>query len=220
MTILVLIAKEPIPGKVKTRLHPALSYEQAAEIAAASIADTLATGAEVPASRRVLLYQGDRVPPGASGWEILPQVDGGLDERLAAMYDSFDEPVVMIGMDTPQVTVMDLAPAFDSWADPDSAGQHPDAWFGPACDGGFWALGLRVPRGDLVRGIPMSRHDTGKLQLERLTQAGLRVGMLPPLTDIDLIEDARLVAHLAPHSRFAATLARVDSPSKLELVAS
>lgn len=205
MTVLVLIAKETIPGRVKTRLSPALTLEQAAELAAASINDTIRAVEGVAASRRVLLFDGVTTPPAACGWDVMHQVAGGLDERLAAMYDSFDEPVVMLGMDTPQVRAADLAPAFASWTDPDSIA--PDAWFGPAADGGFWSLGLRSPRGDLLRGIPMSRSDTGALQLERLTRAGLRVGMLPPLDDVDTIEDARAVAAYAPETEFAATLA-------------
>jgi len=204
MTILVLIAKEPVPGRVKTRLHPDLSFEQAAELAAASIDDTMHTAASLPASRRILLFDGVNAPAGSVGWEVMQQVSGELDERLGAMFDALNEPTVLIGMDTPQLTAQDLAPAFASWADSAAA---PDAWFGPACDGGFWALGMREPRGDLVRGIPMSRADTGKLQLDRLTRSGLRVGMLPPLTDVDTIADARAVATLAPESRFAATLA-------------
>jgi len=206
MTILVLIAKEPVPGKVKTRLHPALSFVQAAELAAASIDDTIRTAAEVPASRRILLLDGEHTPAGSEGWDVVEQVAGDLDERLAAMFDRLDEPVVLIGMDTPQLTASDLAPAFAAWAEPAVAG-YPDAWLGPACDGGFWALGMREPRGELVRGIPMSRSDTGQLQLQRLTQAGLRVGMLTPLTDVDTIADAHYVAAHAPLSRFAATLA-------------
>lgn len=204
MTILVLIAKETLPGRVKTRLHPALSYEQAAELAAASLADTLRTAQAVPATRRVLLFDGAILPAGTDGWEILDQVDGGLDERLGAMFDVLDEPTVLIGMDTPQLTAAHLAPAFESWRWGEG---QPDAWFGPACDGGFWALGLRSPDGDLVRGIPMSRDDTGKLQLDRLAKAGLSVGMLAPLTDVDTIADAHEVARLAPDGRFAATLA-------------
>ena len=153
-----------------------------------------------------LLLDGEHTPAGSEGWDVVEQVAGDLDERLAAMFDRLDEPVVLIGMDTPQLTASDLAPAFAAWAEPAVAG-YPDAWLGPACDGGFWALGMREPRGELVRGIPMSRSDTGQLQLQRLTQAGLRVGMLTPLTDVDTIADAHYVAAHAPLSRFAATLA-------------
>ena len=202
-TTIILIAKETIPGKVKTRLHPAVSLEQAAMLAAASIRDTLATIAQLPTARRILLFDGARVPAGAENFEVIPQVDGDLDERLAAIFDECTGPTVLIGMDTPQVTVRDLAPAFEAWT--------ADAFFGPANDGGFWALGMAEPRGDLIRGVPMSRNDTGRIQLERLLAAGLDVQLLTELTDVDTIDDARAVAAAAPSTEFAATLAFVTA---------
>jgi glycosyltransferase A (GT-A) superfamily protein (DUF2064 family) len=200
VTTLILIAKETIPGRVKTRLHPPLSLAQAAELAAASIADTLAAIAPLPATRRVLLFDGDNAPVGTEAYEVIPQVSGGLDERLAAIFDECDGPTILIGMDTPQVRASDLAPAFAEWP------SDVDAFFGPASDGGFWALGMAEPRGDLIRGVPMSRDDTGRIQLQRLVDAGLSVGMLPELRDVDTISDARAVAQLASRGTFASTL--------------
>jgi len=204
-TTIILIAKETIPGKVKTRLHPAVSLEQAAMLAAASIRDTLATIAQLPTARRILLFDGACVPAGAENFEVIPQVDGDLDERLAAIFDECTGPTVLIGMDTPQVTARDLAPAFEAWP------ADVDAFFGPANDGGFWALGMAEPRGDLIRGVPMSRNDTGRIQLERLLAAGLDVQLLTELTDVDTIDDARAVAAAAPSTEFAATLAFVTA---------
>jgi glycosyltransferase A (GT-A) superfamily protein (DUF2064 family) len=201
MTTLIVIAKECLPGKVKTRLHPPLSLEQAAELAAASLDDTLAAVATLPATRRVLAFDGWIPPAAASGYEIVPQVDGGLDERLGAIFDGCTEPALLIGMDTPQVSAAVLAPIFAEWPD------DVDAWFGPAADGGFWALALRHPDGDLIRGVPMSQSFTGARQLDRLRAAGLRVRMLPTLTDVDHIDDAYRVADLVPNGGFAATLA-------------
>ncbi len=201
MTTLIIIAKETIPGRVKTRLHPPLSLEQAAQLAAASIADTLAAVGNLPTTRRILLFDGNLLPPGSESYDMTPQTAGDLDERLAAAFDEAVGPTVLIGMDTPQVTADDLAPAFTEW--PDDA----DAFFGPADDGGFWALGMREPRGDLIRGVPMSRDDTGAIQLQRLRDAGLRVTMLPTLTDVDTIDSAREVAALAADTSFARLLA-------------
>jgi len=200
VTTLIVIAKEPLPGRAKTRLHPPLSLEQAAQVAAAAIADTLQAMQSVPASHRILLFEGDLVPAGAEDYEIVPQAQGGLDERLATVFDRCDGPTLLIGMETPQVTTHDVAPAFAHWPN------DVDAWFGPASDGGFWALGLRNPAGDLIRGIPMSRDDTGARQLDRLHEFGLKVGLLPTLTDVDTVDDALEVAALAPGTRFAATL--------------
>ncbi|KQM24305.1 MULTISPECIES: TIGR04282 family arsenosugar biosynthesis glycosyltransferase [Frigoribacterium] len=206
MTTLVVIAKETIPGKVKTRLHPPLSLEQAADVAAAAIQDTLDVVRRLPATRRVLLFDGNRRPVGSEDFDVIPQIGGDLDARLGALFDEVDGKTVLIGMDTPQVTVEALAPVFDAWTD------DVDAWFGPANDGGFWALGLSRPTGDLLRGVPMSRDDTGAHQLRRLADAGLTVRMLPELVDVDTIDDARLVASVAPDSRFAAALRHAEAP--------
>ena len=206
MTVLVVIAKECLPGRVKTRLHPPLSLEQAAELAAASLDDTLRAVADLPATRRVLAFDGVVPPAAAEGWEILPQVSGDLDERLGAIFDTFTEPTVLIGMDTPQVTADLLAPVFAGW-DGSDGDPTTDAWLGLAEDGGFWALALQNPAGSLIRGVPMSRDDTGAVQLARLTDAGLTVRSLPPLVDVDTIDDAHRVAAVAPHGRFAATFA-------------
>jgi glycosyltransferase A (GT-A) superfamily protein (DUF2064 family) len=197
MTTLIVIAKEPLPGRAKTRLHPPLSLEQAAEVAAAAIDDTLTAVASVPASRRVLLYAGDRVPASAAGYDVVAQSEGGLDERLAAGFDACAGPTLLIGMDTPQVRARDLARAFDTWPD------DIDAWFGPALDGGFWALGMREPRGDLIRGVPMSHPQTGARQRRRLIDAGLRIGTLATLRDVDTFDDAVAVAALAPQTATA-----------------
>ncbi|MDP9736841.1 TIGR04282 family arsenosugar biosynthesis glycosyltransferase [Curtobacterium sp. 260] len=195
----VVVAKECLPGKVKTRLTPALTPEGAARVASAALADTIATVRALPATRRVLLYDGVVLPEGTDDFEVLHQVGGGLDERLGAMFDAMTGPTLLVGMDTPQATPEHLAPVFD---DPDR-----DAWFGPADDGGFWSLYLREPDGALLRGVPMSQDDTGAVQLARLTDAGLSVGTLPALLDVDTVADAEQVAALAPTSRFATAFA-------------
>ncbi|MBC7590018.1 MAG: DUF2064 domain-containing protein [Salinibacterium sp.] len=207
MTTLVLIAKEPLPGKAKTRLHPPLSLEQAAHLAAAAIDDTLAALQSLPATRRILLFEGNRLPPRSEHYDVTGQTTGTLDMRLGAIFDECDEPMLLIGMDTPQLTADDLAPAFAGWPE----NSETDAWFGPAADGGFWALGMREPRGDLIRGIEMSMDDTGVNQLARLEDAGLKVGMLATLTDVDTIDSAREVADIAPETLFARTLREFEA---------
>ncbi len=201
---LLVIAKEPVPGRVKTRLTPPFTPEQAAGLAEAALADTLHALLEAPARRRVLVLDGrpgDWLPP---GFEVVPQAAGGLDERLAAAFAAHaDGPALLVGMDTPQLTARLLAPVLgaDGW-------RECDAWFGPAADGGFWALGLAHPDPELLRGVPMSTDRTGEAQRRRLTDAGLRVRDLPPLRDVDRAADAVEVAGQAPGSRFARRLAR------------
>ncbi|MET9696450.1 DUF2064 domain-containing protein [Streptomyces sp. NPDC006529] len=195
----MVIAKEPLPGRVKTRLTPPFSPAEAAALARASLADTLDAVAATPAARRVLVLDGRPGPWLPPGFEVVPQCAGTLDERLAAAFAGCAGPALLIGMDTPQVTPELLARATgpQAWA-------TYDAWFGPAVDGGFWALGLAAPDPRLLRGVPMSVPETGAAQEERLRAAGLRVGRLPLLRDVDGGEDARLVAAEAPGGRFAA----------------
>ncbi|MEU6277894.1 DUF2064 domain-containing protein [Streptomyces populi] len=198
MTTLLVIAKEPVPGRVKTRLTPPFTPREAAELAEASLADTLRTVAAAPASRRVLVLEGAPGPWLPPAFDVLPQCAGGLDERLADAFDRCTGPALLIGMDTPQVTPELLAVDFDGC----------DAWFGPAQDGGFWALGLADPDPRLLRGVPMSTPETGAVQRQRLLAAGLRVRDLPCLRDVDTAADAHAAAVLAPRGRFAARLAQ------------
>lgn len=193
-TTLLVIAKQPVPGRVKTRLVPPYTYEQAAALAEAALTDTLHAVLRAPAARRVLVLDGQPGPWLPSGFEVVPQCGGPLDERLAAAFAAVRGPALLIGMDTPQVTPALLTVDWDA----------ADAWFGPAADGGFWALGLRTPDPALLRGVPMSTADTGAVQRARLDDAGLRVAELPELRDVDTVADAVAVARQVPGSRFAA----------------
>ncbi|MFI0874927.1 DUF2064 domain-containing protein [Streptomyces parvus] len=203
-TELLVIAKEPVAGRVKTRLCPPFSPVEAAELATAALTDTLETLLTLPARRRVLVLDGLPGPWTPPGFEVVPQSAGGLDERLAAAFGGCTGPALLVGMDTPQLTAGLLAPvlARDAW---DGCG----AWFGPAEDGGFWALGLAEPDPALLRGVPMSLPETGAVQRRRLVEAGLVVRDLPVLTDVDTAADARRVAAAAPGGRFAGVLGRL-----------
>lgn len=197
----MVIAKQPVPGKVKTRLCPPLSPGQAAEVARASLDDTIAALAATPAHRRIAVFEGDPAGVVPDGFDVVPQVQGGLGERLAAAFTGAfavtDGPALIVGMDTPQVTpvlLCDAAAALDT---------H-DAVLGPADDGGYWIIGFRSPRPGAFDGVPMSRDDTGEHQLKRLAELGLSVAELPQLRDVDTADDLAPVAAAAPATRFAA----------------
>jgi rSAM/selenodomain-associated transferase 1 len=202
---LIVIAKAPLPGRVKTRLTPPFTPAEAAALAEASLCDTLAAVSQAPVARRVLALEGEPGPWLMPGFDVIAQRGAGLDERIAAaLTDAWTAaplPVVLIGMDTPQVTPDLLAQAAAPLVDGAA-----DATFGFAEDGGFWLLGLRQIDASLVRGVPMSRPETGSVQLARLEAAGLRVRLMPWLTDVDTVGEAGYVAASAPDSRFAACL--------------
>lgn len=198
---LVVIAKAPVEGRVKTRLCPPCTPAQAAALAGAALADTLAAASAVPVERHVLALDGeagDWLPP---GWEVFAQRGKGLDERLAAAFVDTGQPALLIGMDTPQVTTELLV---EGVAHMQQSGV--DAVFGAAADGGFWAIGLRRPDPAVFASVPMSSSRTGRAQRARLDELGLAWVELPVLRDVDRMADARAVARLAPDSRFARTL--------------
>jgi rSAM/selenodomain-associated transferase 1 len=214
----VVIAKEPVPGRVKTRLTPPYTPAEAAAVAEAALADTLAAVECAGVARRVLALEGRPgrwLPP---GFDVIGQRGVGLDERIArALADAraaWPAPAVLIGMDTPQVTPALLAAA----AEPLVSGSA-DATFGMAEDGGFWLLGLRQVDPALVLGVPMSRPDTGSLQLARLEAAGLRVRLLPELADVDTAEEAERIAAATPGSRFATCVRALGSRAGRALAA-
>ncbi len=202
---IVVLAKQPRAGQVKTRLTPALSPQQAAGVAAACLQDTMDAVRSTAVAQRVLVLEGSAVDLDVAGFVVQPQASGGLDVRLAqafrSAYDASPLPVLLIGMDTPQVTPALLTAAVEQLL----AG--PGAVLGLAEDGGWWAMGLHQPQDDLLVGVPMSSPDTGVRQRERLATAGLAVEELPVLRDVDRIADLMAVAGLAPSGRVAALVA-------------
>jgi rSAM/selenodomain-associated transferase 1 len=200
MTVaLIVLAKAPVPGKVKTRLCPPCTPDQAAGIAAAALADTLETASAVPTATRFLVLDGEY--PAPPGWQIVQQHGDGLGERLANGFADTRQPgrpALLVGMDTPQLTVTLLESAIAALA-------TADAVLGPAADGGWWTLGLREPlHGAVLRHVPTSTDQTGPLTLKALRGLGLRVAILPSLRDVDTAADATEVAALCrPESRFA-----------------
>ena len=199
MKILV-IAKEPIPGRVKTRLCPPCTPQQAAAVARAALDDTLSTVDSSDAAGRTLVVSGTY--PAPRGWTVIPQRGEGLGERLAHAFADADDggPALLVGMDTPQLTaglLSDLARGLDG----------ADAVLGPAEDGGWWALALREPRdATVLRDVPMSTPDTGRLTRAALRNRGLRVNPGPGLRDVDTAADAWAVAGQCPDGRFAAAV--------------
>jgi glycosyltransferase A (GT-A) superfamily protein (DUF2064 family) len=216
MTVLLVMAKAPVAGVVKTRLCPPAEPAQAARIAAAALRDTLDTVAATPGVVPVLALagrfadaeDGPDLAAAVAGWAVLPQRGHDLADRLAHAHADVagaypGRAVLQIGMDTPQLTARRLAAAVRRLGATGS-----DAVLGPAADGGWWALGLRDPRqARALRGVPMSTADTGRRTRAALAGHGLRVGTLPVLRDVDDWIDALAVAALVPAGRFATEVA-------------
>jgi glycosyltransferase A (GT-A) superfamily protein (DUF2064 family) len=199
---LLIVAKSPVPGRVKTRLCPPCTPEEAAALAEAALAATMAAAVGAGADRVVVALDGAPGPWLPPGVVVVSQGDGDFDRRLATAWTAARGPAVQIGMDTPQVTATELTAALGRL-------EHEDALLGLACDGGWWAAGLRSPRPDAFLGVPTSLCDTGARQRSRLESLGLVIGDLDVRRDVDTWDDAIAVAAELPETRFAAAVAAV-----------
>jgi rSAM/selenodomain-associated transferase 1 len=199
---LLVIAKDPQPGRCKTRLCPPCAPEQAARLAEAALRDTLDVVFATRAARRVLVLDGDPTRWRRPGLQVIAQRGEGLALRLSHAFADVDGPALLVGMDTPQLTVELLADGL-------RALERFDAVLGPAPDGGYWSVGLRRPHEDAFRDVPMSCVTTLQRQRERFAALGLATYEQPSLRDVDTIDDAHAVAREAPGSRFAGVLAAI-----------
>ena len=199
---LLVIAKAPTPGKVKTRLCPPCTPHEAARIAEAALTDTLAAVSEANVRRTVIALDGEAGPWLPENFVVIAQSDGGLDRRLAAAFAATfgtgSGPVLLVGMDTPQLTAEHLRAACAALIAPGC-----DAVLGLADDGGWWSIGLHARDDAVFLGVAMSEADTGAAQAARLHDRRLAVTELGILRDVDTFADAQMVSQLVPRSNFA-----------------
>jgi len=188
--LLLVFAKEPVPGRVKTRLAAAVGDRAAARIyheMGRRIVDGLRGGDyrirvcfDPPDGRAAVEEWLD-----PAGLEFHPQAGGDLGARLeAAFRDGFARAgaVVAIGTDAPDVGRSLVERAFTRLA-------HADLVLGPARDGGYYLLGLKEPNPALFREIPWSTPGVLDATRERAESSGLTVYELPVLADVDTVED-------------------------------
>ncbi|HEY5855811.1 MAG TPA: DUF2064 domain-containing protein [Aldersonia sp.] len=199
---ILVVAKAPVAGQVKTRLAPPLSLVEAAHLAAAALLDTLGAVACAPVRHRVVALTGDLaaaelaedVAAALAGFDVVEQRGATFAARLAHAHADTAQrtgvPVLQIGMDTPQLDAELLTRSAETLAGPGV-----DAVLGPAADGGWWALGLCAA--DVAAGLTtvrMSTADTGAATLAMLRDRGQRTRLLPELVDVDHPADALYVA--------------------------
>lgn len=210
---LVVIAKAPVAGQAKTRLGVAVGHEAAAEIAAASLLDTLDAVKATDVQSRVVSLTGDlneatngsEIRSELTAFRVVEQRGDDFSARLAnAIVDGAATTastgsgrVLLIASDTPQVSA-------DLLTECAQALLQADAVLGLAPDGGWWVLGVTEPAmADCLHAIPTSRSDTGAATLEALRNKGLSVTTVRELSDVDTVDDVLSVrAACAPDSRF------------------
>jgi rSAM/selenodomain-associated transferase 1 len=189
VTRIVIFAKAPVAGRVKTRLIPALGVEGAAELAARmlerTIGEALATGLEVELCGE----------PDPAGWYDGPAVSlaaqggGGLGERLARAAERVAGPVLLIGADCPELDRDRLGKAAEALEDHDCV-------IHPAQDGGYVLLGLRRPHSSLFEGIEWSTGSVARETIARIEALGWSLLVGETLRDVDEPADLLVIPDL------------------------
>jgi rSAM/selenodomain-associated transferase 2/rSAM/selenodomain-associated transferase 1 len=203
----LIMARAPRPGTVKTRLQPLLGPGGCARLQAALIRHTVALAQQVATTYVAVDSPGqvDGLVP--AGVTVLPQVGDNLGTRMHAAIAQVGGPVVVIGTDAPTLTADHLRDAAKRLAAGD------DVVFGPALDGGYYLVAVRRPRAEPFAIDPAlwGGPDVLPASTAAAEAAGLRAGTLAPLRDLDTPEDARaLLADGALPGEIAQLLSKIS----------
>ena len=190
--LLAVFARAPVLGKVKTRLSPPLTAEQALALHRALVEDTLDHLGRIERAgleRLLLLSEAlddERALTVPSGWTTTTQASGGLGERLASLfYTAFRRGVtrlVILGSDSPTVPPQVIHEAFDDL-------EHRKVVVGPAEDGGYYLLGCSQWIPEIFRGIDWGTPVVLEQTLTELDKQRLAYSLLIRWYDIDRSED-------------------------------
>ena len=180
---LVIMVKEPHPGRVKTRLGHDIGMVSAAWWFRHQSAQLLRR-LQDPRWDLILSVAPDREGLASRVWPAhlarMPQGVGDLGDRMSRIFRSCPPgPVCIIGADIPGITRAHIARAFAA------LGDH-DAVFGPALDGGYWLVGMKrtaPPPATLFENVRWSTEHA--LTDSMATIAGARIALIDVLADVD-----------------------------------
>jgi len=186
---IIVFARFPVPGRVKTRLIPALGPDGSVRLHRRLVLRTLRSAqAAACACKAQLELHFDGADRDAvhswlgDSWICQPQVAGDLGERMASAFEKgFRDgagAIVLVGSDCPGLSEEILRSAFESL-------EHNPVVLGPATDGGYYLVGLGRPVPELFRGIPWGGDRVLAQSIEKLKRIGITPALLPELPDID-----------------------------------
>jgi len=190
---LIIFARRPAPGRVKTRLSPPLSPEEAARFYGCMLLDTLAKVGHLTGMAKFLCHGPDPDAPAffartAPGMTIRPQRGNDLGERMAAAFGEIFAAgygaAAIIGSDSPDLPLSRIEEAFRLLARPGV-----DVVFGPTMDGGYYLVAMKKLHPALFRDVPWSSCTVLETSMAHAAAAGIEAALLPPWHDIDLPED-------------------------------
>ena len=215
--ILGIFAKQPIPGRVKTRLCPPLTPELAARFYQCCLQETVHL-ADRSDWCTVLFYQGQRqfFRQTFPDLPLVEQAGNDLGQRLAQAFASRfaagAQQVVIIGSDSPDLPTALIRQAFAALHD------H-DAVLAPAGDGGYVLIGLRQPLPALFENIPWSTSEVLGTTRKRMAELQRSWLELPGWHDVDDVASLRHLIQRSPESVTAQLAAQLldetvpDQPS-------
>lgn len=188
---LVVMARAPEAGRVKTRMQPVLSPAQCAGLYEAFVRDAIDLAVSMEGFIPFLAY----TPAGSktvfkrlipADIELIPQTGNDLGQVMDGLILSLllrkFSPVILIGSDIPVLQPRTINRAL-------AALQRADVCFGPSCDGGYYLIGAKKPVSALFQDVPWSTPGVLKVTEEKATSAGLKTVLLEELGDVDTVED-------------------------------
>lgn len=188
---LVVVAKAPLEGLVKTRLCPYLSPAEAAGLYECLLNDIVAKMERHPASDFWLAFAPDGEDYFRQNYpetRLLAQRGKDLGERLHHIFvDLFRmgyEEIIVADSDSPTVPPSSIEQAFEQLSEANC-----DVSLGPSTDGGYYLIGLKHPTEGLLHDIPWSTEGVLGRTLKKAGELGLKVALLSPAYDIDIEED-------------------------------
>jgi rSAM/selenodomain-associated transferase 1 len=217
---LIVVAKEPVRGRTKTRLCPPFTPASAAAFYRCLLLDTLALMAQLGNVDRSIAYMPSEAGAffreiAPNGFHLVPQQGTDLGERLSNALGHHLElgyrRVVIMNSDGPTLPRSHLEEAF-------SGLDRADVTLGPSRDGGYYLIGLKQPQPELFQGIAWSTGQVTAQTLAICRRLGLGVHLLPEWYDVDVAADLQYLRRslaqdptAAPHTR--AFLRRWDADS-------
>jgi rSAM/selenodomain-associated transferase 1 len=192
--LLVVVAKAPLPGNVKTRLFPRLSPVEAAELYRCFVEDTAVemSGLKGECDIAIAYTPENAYNTFASlspdGFGLFAQMGNDLGERLCNIFkeklsEGYDT-VSIIDSDSPDLPMSLVQESFRLLSSGNS-----DVVFGPCDDGGYYLVAMKKAYPDLFVGIPWSTSSVLSMSLEKSKKLGIKASLLPRWNDIDTFED-------------------------------
>ncbi len=189
---LVVMAKSPREGEVKTRLCPPLTLAQASTFHECLLMDTVAKMERCLSARLWIAFapDGDEYFRSAFGEraKLMSQRGRDLGERMHHIFVDLSQlgyrEIVVLGSDIPTMPVSSVEQAFHVLGS-----NVKDVVLGPAGDGGYYLVGLKTPVEEIFHGISWSNPVVLRSTVQRISHLGLKLTLLPLAYDIDLAED-------------------------------